>query len=94
MLRGYIKPIIMYNKTPDRPDSWSLEQEGFEKVTRLDYFGQPYQAWQRKTKDLGKAWAQFREQFRSQPERDTAGHHNSYNPPMEQIEYKLLNPDT
>jgi hypothetical protein len=76
-----------FNPLPSRPDNWTLADAGYELTTRTDYFGQPYQAWQRKTKDLGKAWAQFREQFRSEPERDTTGHHNSYEPKMELIDY-------
>lgn len=31
-----------------RPDNWNLADEGYIRVTRLDYNGNPYDVWQRK----------------------------------------------
>jgi len=73
-----------------RPEGWSLANEGYEQVTRLDYFGNPYQSWQPVKKDLGQAWASFREQFRSQPTKDLKPG-NEYRPNLEQIEWRELN---
>jgi hypothetical protein len=78
------------DQIPPRKDNWSLSQEGYEQATRLDYFGQPYQSWQPVKKDLGKAWESFREQFRSQEQRKPG--HNSFNPPLDKIEWKEVNP--
>lgn len=32
--------------TITKPDGWTPASEGYVKVTRLDYFGQPYEAWE------------------------------------------------
>jgi len=83
-------PTHSTDQIPPRKDNWTLADEGYELVTRLDYFGQPYQSWQPVKKDLGKAFASFRDQFRNQEPRKLG--HNSFNPPLEQIEYRELNP--
>lgn len=46
----------------DRPEGWSMADEGYKRVIRMDYYGQPYEAWE-KTKrdpDLGELWASWR----------------------------------
>lgn len=46
----------------DRPANWSLADEGYNRVIKLDYFGQPYEAWELKPdtsrRDL---WQAFRD---------------------------------
>lgn len=38
-----------YNQQiPPRPSTWSMANEGYEKVAKLDYYGRPYDAWERK----------------------------------------------
>jgi len=73
----------------DRPDNFQLPDH--IKVTKLDYYGQPYEAYERinRSTDYGKLWDQFSEQFRNQEDRKPG--HNRYNPPLEQIEWELLN---
>jgi hypothetical protein len=81
------------DQIPPRKDNWTLADEGYEKVTAVDYHGNEYIAWVKKPKgvDLNKAWALFREQFRSQPTKDLKPG-NEYRPNMEQIEWDELNP--
>ena len=59
-----------------------------EKKIKLDYFGQSYEGYERISRrpDYGKLWKRFSEDFRSQQTRELKGH-NSYNPPMEQIDF-------
>lgn len=45
---------------PPRPSTWSMADEGYTKVTKLDYYGKPYEVWERPTKDLGQLWKQFK----------------------------------
>ena len=46
----------------DRPAKWTLADEGYNRVIKLDYFGQPYEAWELASdtsrRDL---WQSFRE---------------------------------
>ena len=86
-----MEPNNSTDQIPPRKDNWTLADEGYEKVTRLDYYGNEYQSWQPVKKDLDKAFASFREQFRSQPTKDLKPG-NSFNPPLEQIEWKEVNP--
>jgi len=69
-----------------RPEGWQLPDHN--KVTRLDYFGKPYEAYERidRRPDLGKAWQQFSDDFRNQETKDISGRSGSYNPPLDQIE--------
>jgi hypothetical protein len=71
----------------NKPDQWSLVNEGYERITRLDYYGNEYQAWVKPKKDLGKAWSSFRSQFLNQPTKDIKGRSNIYDPPMDIIDY-------
>lgn len=73
-----------------RPDNFQLPDH--RKTTKLDYYGQPYEAYERISRrpDYGKLWASFRQQFRNQEDRKPG--HNSYNPPMELIEWRELTP--
>ena len=45
-----------------RPANWSLADEGYNRVIKLDYFGQQYEAWELKPdtsrRDL---WQSFRD---------------------------------
>lgn len=77
----------------DRPDNWTLPTH--TKVTRLDYHGQPYTAYERikHGPDYGKLWAGFSEQFRSQPTKDIIGRSGSYSPNLGQIEMKETKQD-
>ena len=84
-------PTHSTDQIPPRKDNWTLADEGYEKVTRLDYYGNEYQSWQPVKKDLGAAWQSFREHFRNQPERELRGG-NSFNPNLELIEWRELNP--
>jgi len=72
-----------------RPEGSQLPDHA--KVTKLDYYGQPYEAYERinRLPNYGKLWKQFSEQFRNQEDRKPW--HNRYNPPLEQIEWELLN---
>jgi len=81
-------PTHSTDQIPPRKDNWDLSQEGYEKVTAVDYFGNEYIAWVKKPKgvDLNKAWSLFREQFRSQPTKDLKPG-NTFNPNLEQIEF-------
>lgn len=74
-----------------RPEGWALSDH--TKVTRLDYFGQPYEAYERinRRPDYGKLWKKFSEDFRNQEIRELRGG-NSYMPPLELIEWRELNP--
>ena len=76
-----------------RPEGWQLPDH--VKVTRLDYFGKPYEAYVRinRRPDLGKLWAGFREQFRNQETKDITGRSGSYSPNLEQIELKETKTD-
>jgi len=65
------------DQIPPRKDNWKLSDEPYMKDKRFDY---------------AKAWKQLIEDFRSQPTRDITGRSNSYNPPMEQIEWRETNP--
>lgn len=69
-----------------RPDNWQLRDH--DKVTKLDYYGQPYEAYERikRGPDYSKLWNQFSEDFKNQELRELRGG-NSYNPPMELIEW-------
>ena len=69
-----------------RPSNWILPDH--VKVTKLDYYGQPYEAYERidRLPDYGKLWKQFSEDFRNQETKDITGRSGSYNPPLEQIE--------
>lgn len=73
-----------------RPEGWVLPDHS--KVIKNDYYGQPYEAYERINRgpDYGKLWQQFSEDFRSQEQHNPG--HNSYNPPLDQIEYRELNP--
>ena len=75
-----------------RLSDWTLPDH--TKVTRLDYYGQPYEGYERinRLPDYGKLWKSFSEQFRNQEERKPG--HDSYNPPLDQIEWKETNPIT
>ena len=46
----------------DRPQGWSLASEGYNRVIKLDYFGNEYEAWELKPdtsrRDL---WQAFRD---------------------------------
>ena len=69
-----------------RPDSWVLPDH--IKVTKLDYFGKPYEAYERikHGPDYGKLWKRFSNDFRNQETKDITGRNGSYSPNMEQIE--------
>ena len=69
-----------------RPSDWILPDH--VKVTRLDYFGKPYEAYERinRLPDYGKFWKQFSDDFRNQETKDISGRSGSYSPNMEQIE--------
>jgi len=87
-------PTHSTDQIPPGKDNWSLEDEGYEKVTAVDYHGNEYIAWVKKPKgvNLSKAWKQFSQDFRSQPTRDITGRSNSFNPPLEQIDYNNTDP--
>ena len=76
-----------------RPSDWILPDH--VKVTRLDYFGQPYEAYERidRRPDLGKAWKQFSNNFRNQETRSTEDRSGSYSPNLEQIEIRETKQD-
>jgi len=69
-----------------RPEGWQLPDH--VKVTRLDYFGQPYEAYERinRLPDYGKLWKQFSNDFRNQETKDITNRSGSYSPPLNQIE--------
>ena len=73
-----------------RPSDFQLPDH--TKVTKLDYFGQPYEAYERinRLPDYGKLWAGFSEQFRNQKQRKPG--HDSYSPPLDQIDYDNQQP--
>lgn len=50
------------NPIQDRPDGWSLSDEGYQKVTRIDFHGVEYEAWEKidKRPDLGSLWSKWR----------------------------------
>jgi len=75
-----------------RPSNWILPDH--TKVTRLDYHGKPYEAYERinRMPDYGKLWAGFREQFRNQETKDIAGRSGSYSPNLEQIDFDNQQP--
>lgn len=54
--------VTHHTPTPDRPEGWSMADEGYKKVIRMDYHGQPYEVWEKPLPDLGKAWAKWRAQ--------------------------------
>jgi hypothetical protein len=85
-------PTHSTDQIPPRKDNWTLADEGYERVEKTDYFGVKYTAWVRKPTgvNLSEAWKKFSADFRSQEPRTTG--HNSYNPPLEQIEWDELNP--
>jgi len=87
-------PTHSTDQIPPRKDNWSLEDEGFERVEKTDYFGNPYTAWVRKPKgvNLSKAWKQFSQDFRSQPTKELKPG-NQYRPNMEQIDLKETKQD-
>ena len=29
----------------NRPDNWSMSNEGYVRVTKVDYYGNPYEVW-------------------------------------------------
>lgn len=95
-----VKAIIMQHTThstdqiPPRKDNWTLADEGYERVEKIDYYGNVYTAWVRKPKgvNLSAAWKQFSQDFRSQPTKDLKPG-NGYRPNLEQIEWKETNPD-
>lgn len=42
---------------PNRPEGWSLADEGYIQVTRLDYYGIEYQAWEKpKRRTAAELW--------------------------------------
>ena len=65
------------------------------KVTKLDYFGKPYEAYERidRRPDLGKAWKRFSDDFKNQETKDVTGRSGSYSPPLDQIELKETKTD-
>jgi len=63
-----------------------------EKKIKLDYYGNQYEGWERIKPDLGKLWKSFSEDFRSQKTRELKGH-NSYNPPLELIDFNNTKPN-
>ena len=69
-----------------RPSDWILPDH--IKVAKLDYFGKPYEAYERinRLPDYGKLWKQFSNDFRNQETKDISGHSGSYSPPLDQIE--------
>ena len=69
-----------------RPEGWQLPDHN--KVTRLDYFGKPYEAYERikHGPDYGKLWEQFSNDFHNQETKDITGRSGSYSPNLEQIE--------
>ena len=69
-----------------RPSDWILPDH--IKVIKLDYFGQPYEAYERinRLPDYGKLWKQFSNDFRNQETKDISGRSGSYSPPLDQIE--------
>jgi hypothetical protein len=80
----------MSQQTPDRPDNWRMDYSKCDNVTDANGVLLTTPRIERDRRDLGKAWATFRERFRNQPPRDTGGY-NAYNPPMDVIEWKELN---
>ena len=70
-----------------RPEGWQLPDH--VKVTKLDYFGQPYEAYVRidRLPDYGKLWKQFSNDFRNQETKDITNRSGSYSPNLEQIDY-------
>lgn len=51
----------------ETPSGWSMADEGYKKVIRMDYYGQPYEVWEEvdRRPDLGKLWASFRQNFQA-----------------------------
>lgn len=45
----------------ERPAGWSLEKEGFTRVTRTDYFGKTYEVWEKTSPTTEYLWQQWRE---------------------------------
>ena len=72
-----------------RPSDWILPDH--IKVTKLDYYGQPYEAYERinRLPDYGKLWKQFSNNFCNQEDRKLG--HDSYNPPIDQIDWNNQN---
>lgn len=69
-----------------RPSDWILPDH--VKITKLDYFGQPYEAYERinRLPDYGKLWKQFSDDFKNQETKNIVGRSGSYSPPLDQIE--------
>ena len=76
-----------------RPDNFQLPDHN--KVTRLDYYGKPYEAYERinRLPDYGKLWKQFSEDFRNQETKDIICRSGSYSPPLDQIELRETKTD-
>lgn len=51
------------NNFPDRPAGWTLANEGFKRVTRIDFFGNAYESWEKKEDSPSKnaLWDKWRE---------------------------------
>jgi len=79
-----------FQPTPPRPEGWQMDYSKSKNVTTID--GVHHSRLETDKRNLAGKWAMFREQFRSQDPRPLTGH-NSYRPNLEQIEYKLLNPE-
>ena len=77
------------DQIPPRPEGWQMDYSKCGNVTTVD--GIHHSRLETDKRNLADKWKMFREMFRSQPERPLTGH-NSYNPPMDQIEFKELNP--
>ena len=69
-------PTHSTDQIPPRKDNWKLPDEPYMKDKRFDY---------------ERAWKQFSEMFRSQPERELKSG-NQYRPNLELIEWRELNP--
>lgn len=71
-----------------RPEGWQLPDH--TKTIRLDYFGKPYEAYERikRVPDYGKLWQQFSEDFKNQEPKDITGRSSSFSPNLELIEIK------
>lgn len=63
--------------TPDRHEGWSMADEGYEKVTRISFYGDPYEVWQKidRRPDLGQLWAKWRAQQQWLPGDGTVSEH-------------------
>ncbi len=59
-----------------------------------DYKGVHHSRLAQDKRDLAAKWQQFSDQFLNQVPRSTEGQHGSYNPPLEQIEWRELNPES